>query len=281
MIVTLWGTRGSLPSPGPDTVRYGGNTACISIENSQGNFLVVDAGTGIRVLGQNYQSNSDQLHILLTHLHMDHVQGLPFFHPIYQPGLEIHIWGPGGTDLSLESRLLRYLSPPLFPVRTRDLFSRFFYHELVSETFEIQEYRIRTQFVIHPNLTLGYRIECDGNSLAYLPDHEPALGVDLHSIEEEWISGYALADGADLLIHDSQYTGKEYQDHLGFGHSSIDDAFRFAQRCNVKRLVTFHHDPEHNDDQIDQMTEDAIKKISPNFQVFTGNEGLKVILKQA
>lgn len=274
MKVNMWGTRGSLASPGPDTIRYGGNTSCVSIEGSDGTWLILDAGTGIRGLGQNLPSNLKRVDILLTHLHMDHLQGLPFFAPIRNPDMETHIWGPASTMLSLKSRLQRYVSPPLFPVSVRDLSPTLHFHELSFDMFEIGEFCIISQLVIHPNPTVGYRITLNDKTVTYIPDHEPMLGALKFPRSPEWTSGYDLAQGADLLIHDSQYTHTEYHDRIGFGHSNMRQAFEFAAMANVKRLVPFHHDPAHSDDQLDQMIMDAIKEVKPGFEVSPGLEGM-------
>ncbi|MCB9136060.1 MAG: MBL fold metallo-hydrolase [Anaerolineales bacterium] len=282
MKVRLWGTRGSLASPGPDTVRYGGNTSCVSVEGAEGTLLVLDAGTGIRLLGGELPANATCVHILLTHLHMDHLQGLPFFAPLRRSGVEVHIYGPASTTLSLSSRLQRYLSPPLFPVNVRELPSDLHFHELPADTVEIGEFRVKAQLVLHPNPTIGYHIE-EGVShargtLTYLPDHEPALGVSNFPRNKEWTSGYALAEGSDLLIHDAQYTGPEYQARMGFGHSSIRQTFQFAALTNVRNLVPFHHDPTHCDDDLDAMLEEMTGEMCPAFGVVPGKEGTVIMV---
>ena len=281
MKVTLWGTRGSLASPGPDTVRYGGNTSCVSVEGKEGTLLVLDAGTGIRLLGGKLPASATCVHILLTHLHMDHLQGLPFFAPLRRAGVEVHIYGPASTTLSLSARLQRYLSPPLFPVNVRELPSDLHFHELPADTVEIGEFCVKAQLVIHPNPTIGYRIEGargEGTpvTLTYLPDHEPALGTSHFPHSKEWTSGYRLAEGSDLLIHDAQYTSPEYQARVGFGHSSIGQTFQFAKLTQVKRLVPFHHDPTHCDDDLDVMLEEVIGEMAPSFGVVPGKEGTVV-----
>lgn len=273
MKVTLWGTRGSLASPGPGTVRYGGNTSCVSVTGSEGTLLVLDAGTGINPLGDHLPPDITCVDILLTHLHMDHVQGLPFFSPLRRPGVEVHIWGPASTTLALEARLKRYLSPPLFPVRVRDLFSVLHFHELTTNSFDIGEFRVSAQMVVHPNPTVGYRIQERGVVMTYLPDHEPALGCHPFPCSSDWTSGYDLAGGADLLIHDAQYTPAEYQARVGFGHSSLPDALRFADLAGVKRLVPFHHDPAHSDDLLDQLLQETVAELQPSFAVSPGMEG--------
>ena len=277
MKVNLWGTRGSLASPGPDTVRYGGNTSCVTVTGSQGSVLVLDAGTGIRLFGQHVGEDLKCVHILLTHLHMDHVQGLPFFEPLRRPGFEVHIWGPASTTMNLEERLLRYLSPPLFPVRVRDLLSNVSFHELSYDTVEIGEFRVTANQVIHPNPTIGYRVEGLRNTLAYLPDHEPALGDSHFPSKKEWTSGFDLVDGVDLLIHDAQYSAAEYPTRLGFGHSSIQQAFQIATLAGVIQLIPFHHDPAHSDDDLDKMILEAVAELQPTFEVTPAMEGTELI----
>src|SRR5438094_1566688 len=176
MKVTLWGTRGSLASPGPDAARYGGNTSCVEVRGSDGTVLVLDAGTGIRTLGKQLAGSARRIDLLLTHLHMDHIQGLGFFAPLRTPGIDVHIWGPASTTRSLWMRLTRYLSPPLFPVHLRDLECMLELHEVPCGALEVGEFRIRSALICHPGPTVGYRIPTPTASLAYLPDHEPALG---------------------------------------------------------------------------------------------------------
>jgi phosphoribosyl 1,2-cyclic phosphodiesterase len=276
--IKLWGTRGSLASPGSATVRYGGNTSCVSVQGSQGTILVLDAGTGIRGLGQHLPEDIQKVHIFLTHLHMDHVQGLPFFAPLRRAGVEIHIYGPTSTTLQLSSRLTRYLSPPLFPVSIRELNANLHFHELPGEIIEIAEFKIDAQLVIHPNPTIGYRIWENDKTITYLPDHEPALGVRRFPPPRAWLSGFRISEGADLLIHDSQYSADEYRDRIGFGHSSMQQAIQFGALANIKQLVPFHHDPAHSDDDIDKITKSAIAEIPPPFKLIPGLEGSEIEL---
>jgi phosphoribosyl 1,2-cyclic phosphodiesterase len=274
--VTFWGTRGSLASPGTDTARYGGNTSCVSVQGDEGTWLVLDAGTGIRNLGQTLPLTLHRVDILLTHLHMDHIQGLPFFAPLRRPGMEIHIWGPASTTLSLDARLQKYLSPPLFPVSVRELAANFHFHELPTQVMEIGEFKVNAQLIIHPNPTIGYRIQSKNASVTYLPDHEPALSGRTFGTDNSWTSGYRLAEGADLLIHDTQYTEEEYRKRLGFGHSSIGHAFRFAEISHVKHFAPFHHDPTHDDDTLDRMFEKTIRDTQPSYKVTPSREGLAI-----
>ena len=273
MNVTLWGTRGSLASPGPETSRYGGNTACVEVRGEDGALLVLDAGTGMRRLGVALGPEIRRVDVLLTHLHMDHIQGLGFFHPLFRPGLEVHIWGPSSTTLDLRSRLGRYLSPPLFPVQLRDLPSRVTLHDVPQGGFEVGGLTIRAALVCHPGPTMGYRISEGGKSFVYLADHEPALGARSFPDQADWTSGYDLAEGADLLLHDCQYTAEEYTEHVGWGHSSIPQALAFAALTEVKRLVTFHHDPDHDDLTLDRLVREARRSNDLPFQLIGGTEG--------
>lgn len=273
MKVTLWGTRGSLASPGPETARYGGNTSCVEVLGADGTVLVLDAGTGIRRLGMTLPDSLRRVDILLTHLHMDHIQGLGFFAPLRNPDVEVHIWGPASTTLPLLVRLTRYLSPPLFPVHLRNLPCQLGLREVPCGDFEVGEFRISSALVCHPGPTVGYRIETAGAALTYLPDHEPALGVPKFPLSKDWTSGYALAAGVDLLIHDAQYNSDEYAERVGWGHSSLEQAFKFAALAGVKRFVPFHHDPGHNDDYLDHLITEMVMSTEPTFAVTPGTEG--------
>ena len=273
MRVTLWGTRGSVAAPGPETARYGGNTSCVEVEAGDGSVLVLDAGTGIRRLGDVLVDRVARVDLLLTHLHMDHIQGLGFFEPLFRPAIEVHIWGPSSTTLDLRARLGRYLSPPLFPVRLRDLPRQPVLHDAVRVwRFGIGPFSVQAQLVCHPGPTVGYRIEADGASLAYLPDHEPALGLGAFPVDRDDIPGLALAEEVDLLIHDTMFTAEEYPSHVGWGHSSLPHALAFAEAARVKRLLTFHHDPSHGDDELDRLFAEA--SASPRrFEMLRGLEG--------
>jgi phosphoribosyl 1,2-cyclic phosphodiesterase len=273
MRVRLWGTRGSLASPGPDTVRYGGNTACVEVRCGD-SLIVLDAGTGIRQLGASLREHRGRIDLLLTHLHLDHLQGIGFFEPSFRPEVELHVWGPPSATEDLRQRLARYLSPPLFPVRLRDLGSHVLLHDVPIEPFRVGDVTILGQTVIHPDPTLGYRITHGDAVLAYLPDHEPALGAPGFPLSPAWTSGQDLAQGADLLIHDTQYTTEEYDARVGWGHSSLEHTWAFAVQAGVRRLVTFHHDPGHSDAQLDAMVAELQAREGP--EVIGGTEGLEL-----
>lgn len=275
MKLTFWGTRGSIASAGPATERYGGNTASVQVTARDGTCIVLDAGTGIRSLGLTLGADVQRIDILISHLHMDHIQGLGFFGPLFAPGLEVHIWGPPSATLDLRSRLSRYLSPPLFPVRLRDLPSKVELHNAPDEPTTIGGLRVTAAAVIHPGPTIGYRIEGDGGSLAYLPDHEPALGPIGLPDDPAWISGFDLAAGASLLVHDAQYFPDERDARIGWGHSSTREVAAFATRAGVRRLACFHHDPAHDDATVDRLVAE-VASLAPGIDVSGAREGATI-----
>jgi phosphoribosyl 1,2-cyclic phosphodiesterase len=277
MRVTFWGTRGSVATPGPETVRYGGNTSCVAVRTQGDTLIVLDAGTGIRRLGASLGQEIHRIDLLLTHLHMDHIQGLGFFGPLFRPDLEVHIWGPASSTLELRARLSRYLSAPLFPVWLRDLPSPLTLHDVPFGRFDLPGARVTAALVCHPGPTVGYRIEKAGSLMTYMPDHEPALGCPGPFPEaKEWTSGFDLAADADLLVHDAQYTRDEYRDHVGWGHSAIDDAIALAASAGVVHMVPFHHDPTHDDDTLDRIFEAA--SLDTDLQLTPAREGLDIAL---
>lgn len=276
MKVTLWGTRGSLASAGPETIRYGGNTACVEVRSDDGSILILDAGSGIRRLGESLGTLEGPIHILLTHLHLDHIQGLGFFGPLFRGGAEVHLWGPPSTTVDLRTRLGRYLSPPLFPVRLRDLGARLVLHDAPGTPTAIGPFVVRAEFVIHPGPTVGYRVAEGSRTLAYLPDHEPALGVPHFPSSARWTSGIGLARDADVLIHDAQYTVAEYPSRSGWGHSSTEHVVAFAELASVGQLITFHHDPGHDDAALDALHETMASTTS--VRILPGREGRSVLV---
>lgn len=272
MNVVVWGSRGSIASAGPKTVRYGGNTACVEVEADHDEVVILDAGTGMRPAGEAHAGDERPVHVLLTHLHMDHIQGLGFFLPLFEPGREVHIWGPPSTTQDLRARLTRYLSPPLFPVRLMELGADIALHDVGTEPWRIGALSVQADRVIHPGQTVGYRIADASGSIAYLPDHEPALGG---FGGEQWTSGHDLARGVDVLLHDAQYSDDEYAARVGWGHSSVEHAATVADLAGAASLVTIHHDPSHSDDDVDGLLElaRAHRRLG---SVEVGAEGLRI-----
>ena len=279
MNVRVWGARGSLSAPGPATVGYGGNTSCVELELADGTTLILDAGTGIRELGQRLlQREQGEVHICLTHLHLDHVEGLGFFAPLWRAGWRLKFWGPPSTTATLRERVSRYLSPPLFPVGLSEAPAEAIFQDVPQEPWRIGSALIEAQAVEHRGPTLGYRIEDDGHVLAYVPDHEPYLTASLDD-EAKWISGWALAAGADLLFHDSQYTDEEYANRLGWGHSSVAHAAAFSRAAGVRRLAMFHHDPMRSDHEIEELHDQVAAAVQGDQeQPLIAREGLEVAL---
>jgi phosphoribosyl 1,2-cyclic phosphodiesterase len=253
MRLKIWGARGSVPAPGPEMNRYGGNTSCVEVTLASGQTLIIDAGTGIRTLGFALPPDMPRIDILLTHLHLDHIQGLMFFPPCFRAESAIRIWGPASPEASLEARIARYISAPLSPVEVRELPCDVSFLDAPATEWEIGSATVRAEAVTHRGPTLGYRITEGDTTLCYIPDHEPALGATLADLDPEWISGYNLARDADLLIHDCQYTDDEYAGHEGWGHSRVSDALQFAGRVGAKRTLLFHHDPLHTDALLDDL----------------------------
>ncbi len=255
MRARIWGCRGSLASPGPETVRYGGNTSCVELRLSDDRLLIIDAGTGIRGLGVSLGHEPPaHIDLLLSHLHLDHIEGLGFFTPIWNKDREIRIWGPPSTTHTLRERLATYFSPPLFPVHIDKIPSKLVYQDVPEEEeWELGTAVLRAQRVNHPGPTVGYRIEEGGKVLTYISDHEPAMGIDLAAADPDWVSGYSIAYGADVMFHDAQYTEDEYPQRVGWGHSSIAHTVTFGLITKVERLIMFHHDPLHTDAQLESM----------------------------
>ena len=207
------------------------------------------------------------------------MQGIGFFEPAFRPDCELHIWGPPSTTEGLRDRLARYLSPPLFPVRLRDLDPGVVLHDVPHGAFQIGDVRVVGDAIIHPGPTVGYRLDDGTGVLAYLPDHEPALGAPRFPIDAEWTSGHALAADADVLIHDAQYTTAEYLARAGWGHSSIEHTWAFAVQAGARRLVPFHHDPGHSDDDLDALVAELEPRDGPT--VVAGTEGLELAVGDA
>ena len=280
MRIRVWGCRGSVAAPGADTVRYGGNTSCVEVQLDSGHTLVLDAGTGMRPLGVAMEQRPpSELHVLLTHLHLDHLQGLGFFRPLFIPGLNITVWGPASPVQRLAERIAIYLSPPLFPVHLNDVPSNLTFHDAPENEISIGSAKVRAGKVQHQGPTVGYRIEEHGRTFVYLPDHEPSLGNELSAVPPEWMSGHDIACGADLLFHDAQYRDDEYSRHIGWGHSRIADVIEFVRKSDVKRVVLFHHDPYRTDDGLEELLAQARSQAADGEQLISlAYEGMTFLL---
>jgi phosphoribosyl 1,2-cyclic phosphodiesterase len=251
----------------------------VEVALDDGTVLVFDAGTGIRGLGAELLKRGErQVQLLLTHLHLDHLEGLRFFAPLWDEGVKVDVWGPPSPVLSLEARIARSFSPPLFPVDLRAVPAEVAFHDVPRQPWVIGGATLTAHLVVHPGPTVGYRIDTAEASLAYVPDHEPALtGIEDHPTD--WISGAAIASGVDMLLHDAQYLEEEYEDRVGWGHSSVADTVAFRQAVGARRLVLFHHEPLHGDDSLSGL-EDRARSLagSDDDQVTLAREGMVVRL---
>ena len=272
MDITFWGTRGSIASAGQATQRYGGNTSAVQVVGRDGTVLIFDAGTGIREIGGSLPPTLGRVDIFLSHLHMDHIQGLGFFAPLFTHGMDVHLWGPPSATLDLRRRLTRYLSPPLFPIRLRDLSKHVGLHNAPDRPVQIGGFEVAAAEVIHPGPTVGYRVRENGTSMAYIPDHEPALGNPSFPNRGPWTSGHGLAKDVDLLVHDVQYFPDERAARIGWGHTSTLEAAAFATQAGVKRLSCFHHDPSHDDATVDRLVAE-VAAAAQGIEVSGASEG--------
>jgi phosphoribosyl 1,2-cyclic phosphodiesterase/CheY-like chemotaxis protein len=282
MWVQFWGTRGSIATPGANTARYGGNTSCIEIRSARGTLVVIDCGTGAHALARKLMANNAGRRgtILISHTHWDHIQGIPFFDPLYVPGNEWDVYGPKGLRESVREVLSGQMQYTYFPVSLEQCAANIRYHDLVEGSFAIDDIRVSTRYLNHPTLTLGYRLQVDGATLVYACDHEPysrILGLGEGRITGEDLRHAEFMQGADLLIHDAQYTAHEYLEKMGWGHSPVEYVLRLAEQALVKRVALTHHDPRRDDGAIDRLMT-SIRR-SSSVDVFAACEGQVVELK--
>ena len=284
--VTFWGTRGSIPTPGAHTARYGGNTPCVAVEGAGGGLVILDAGTGIRALGAKLverQNGAVTAEILLSHAHWDHIQGLPYFKPFFSPGNAVRIWGSQQGEVALEDILRQQMHPAVFPVPLDALSARLTVEHVGSGEFPVGEFKVRSMRLRHPGTTLGYRLTPreGGASLAYMTDNELGPGGS-YAIGAGWRKELVgFLKGVDVLIHDAMYTPEELKQHAGWGHSSYTEAVELAAEAQIRRLVLFHHEPEHGDADMDAVLAEArraAKRVGGPAEVLAAQEGLQLTL---
>ncbi len=284
--VTFWGTRGSIPTPGANTARYGGNTPCVAVEAAGEQLVILDAGTGIRALGLELveqQNGAVNAEILLSHAHWDHIQGLPHFKPFFAPGNAVRIWGSRQGTMSLEAILRQQMDPAVFPVPLDALSAKLTVQQVEPGEFGVGEFRVRAMKLRHPGTTLGYRLTParGGPSMAYVTDNELGSGGH-YGMPASWRKDFvAFLAGVDLLIHDAMYTPQELEQHRGWGHSTFEEAVALAADADAKRLVLFHHEPEHGDAAMDGLLAEARKQAQARrrpAEVLAAQEGMKLTL---
>jgi len=284
--VTFWGTRGSIPTPGAHTARYGGNTPCVAVQGAGGGLVILDAGTGIRALGSRLverQNGGVNAEVLLSHAHWDHIQGLPHFKPFFSPGNAVRIWGSRQGNASLEAILRRQMDPAVFPVPLDALSARLTVQHIEPGEFTIGEFRVQAMRLRHPGTTLGYRLTplAGGPAMAYVTDNELGEGTD-YGLAPSWRAEFVrFLDGAELLIHDAMYTPAELETHRGWGHSTFAEAVAVAQEAGVRRLVLFHHEPDHGDDAMDRLLAEARRLVAGDAtptEVLAAQEGVELTL---
>lgn len=294
--VKFWGVRGSIPVPGSGTVRYGGNTTCVEVR-ADGELIILDAGSGIRPLGQaldhEFRDQMMKLTLLITHAHWDHIQGLPFFLPAYQNKNEVRILGYEGARAGLASILAGQMETPYFPINLSDMPGNIAIEELREMEFNIGKVRVQAKFLNHPGVCVGYRLFTSTGSMAFLPDNEPYEMLKMKQAECDGLDPdkareFAVAErqklvdflrDADLLMLDSQYTDDEYEQHVGWGHGSLSSVVSLALEAGVRKLTLFHHDPNHDDAMIDEMLESArhlVIESGKPLEVDAAREGAEV-----
>jgi ribonuclease BN (tRNA processing enzyme) len=287
MRVRFFGTRGSIATPGPHTLRYGGNTSCIEVQSSAGTLVILDMGTGAAVLGRELMARGEPSrgHILISHTHWDHIQGIPFFAPLFVPGFEWDIYGPRGLHQGLRQTLAGQMQSTYFPVTLEQLGATIRYRELVEGRLRIGDIEVTCRYLNHPALTLGYRLEADGAALVYACDHEPhshALATGVGDFLGEDRRHAEFLAGADLVVHDAQYRASEYPQKIGWGHSTIEYACAVARLAKVGQLALTHHDPMRDDAAIDALVDslrsEGFRLAGPH--IFAAAEGHEVELSR-
>jgi phosphoribosyl 1,2-cyclic phosphodiesterase len=283
IVARCWGTRGSIPTPGPTTVRYGGNTTCLELHH-EGTRLIFDAGSGIRPLGSDIvEKGPNAIHIFLTHFHWDHIQGFPFFAPLYDPEDTIKVIGPKQKDIDVQNLFAGQMGPIYFPVPFSVVAAAMEFEHLNQGGYEVGEVALEVMRVKHPSFVLGYRIRVGGRTICFIPDNE--MGADMYDVGPDFDRRIRdFVGGADLLIHDSMYTDEEYATRAGWGHSTFTQSLRLAEEGGVKKLLFFHHDPTRSDDALDVIVarlRDSALARGLDLDVSAASEGLDFKLECA
>ncbi len=298
--IKFWGVRGSIPSPGPKTVYYGGNTPCVEIQFPGKPRFILDAGSGIRELGKELLKSSEPVraYIFISHFHWDHIQGLPFFKPAFKPNNQFIIYGCDEPNVDLSQIISMQMNPTYFPLAIEDMQANMEFCTIQEKTFQVEGVEVRTKFLNHPGYALGYRFTFDGKSIVYISDNEPfdhplhSDGMNQKTSESiatrfekfvEDMSGELVQfiDHADILIHDTQYFPDEYEEKRTWGHSPLDYTVDIASRAKIKRLILFHHDPDHDDETINAMVRqgrELLKRNSNGIICEAAREGASIKL---
>lgn len=270
--IKFWGTRGSIPTPGRYFVKYGGNTPCVEVRCGD-TIIILDAGTGLRELGASllheFGGSPREYNILVSHTHWDHIQGFPFFCMAYIPGNKISFYGGTGVS-ALEKLMYGQMDREYFPVTVTELASNVIFNTLTDNPFYINDVKIYFTHLMHPALSLGFRIEYKGKVVVYATDSEISDDPDLEKVGEKNIEN--LVRNADVLIADCQYTDDEYKSKIGWGHTSINKSVEIGNRYNVKNLFAFHHDPLRTDEELDIMIYNASKFVKPPMRLYAAIE---------
>ena len=296
MRLKFWGTRGSISTPGKHTVRYGGNTPCVELRLPNDELIILDAGTGIRNLGETLieRGESIKAFLLISHPHWDHIQGFPFFKPAFISGNELTIIGGETEKVTLQKMISDQMNKVYFPIQLNELKATLKFHRVEEEEFEVFGARVRTLFVNHPSFAIGYRITHGGKSLVYISDNEPfdrKVAQSIRNVEKTIVEKFSRTRGdpnqrifdfvrdTDVLIHDATYTPEEYVDRVGWGHSHYLFTLNVAAEGNVQRLILFHHDPAHNDEKVDDILKKCKKEIKNRhykFDCIAAAEGMEI-----
>ncbi len=293
MRIKFWGTRGSIPSPGKETVRFGGNTPCVEVRLAKNNLVIFDAGTGIRALGDALMATGESVKafIAITHPHWDHIQGFPFFKPAFISGNEFTIVGPVSRSVTLRQMVASQMDKVYFPVQLNELKAKISFRPVREETLQVFDAALSSLYVNHPTFAVGYRLSVGNRSVVYISDNEPfdrEVARSLKNVDKTIVARYLavkgdpnqrvfdFARGADVLIHDTTYTPEEYVNHVGWGHSHYLFSLKVADEARVKKLVLFHHDPSHADDKVEEIHQKCLKEIRTrnyHFECIAAAEG--------